>query len=97
MSDETSKEQFEETYQCMAWFDEKMSAGHFAEVDAFLQKMDIEGCFNPSYLMVCCNYIRLAKDRGDLLSAGPEFRARALARMRVLVGDERAENLLKNR
>ena len=94
---ETTKEQFEETYQCMSWLDEKMSAGHFSEVDTFLKEMDVEGCWNPSYLLVCCNYIRHARDRGDPLPAGPEFRTRALARMRFLVGDERAENLLKNR
>ena len=97
MSDEISKEDRVSTFEVVSYLDDTMSAGRFPEVDAFLGRMDVEKISNPSYLLACCNYVFLAKERGDILMNGPAFRARALARLRELVGNERAEKLLKNR
>lgn len=97
MSGESLTEMMAEAEQLMDFLDEKMSAGLFREVDIFLRDMDVYQVDNASYLLVCCNYVRIAKERGDLLVEGQAFRTKAFARMRQLVGDERAENLMRNR
>lgn len=86
-----------ETFEVISYLDETMSAGRFPEVDRFLLEMDIPSIDNPSYLLAVANYVALAKREGDILVNGPAFREKALARMRQLVGDERAEKLFKDR
>lgn len=86
-----------ETFEVISYLDETMSAGRFPEVDKFLAEMDVDKIDNASYLLGVVNYVYLAKRNGDILVNGAAFREKAFARMRQLVGDERAENLFKHR
>lgn len=97
MSDGLSPEDRKEAFDVVKMLDRLLSAGEFAFVDKFLAEMPVETITNPSYLLACVNYVRIAKDNGDILVQGPTFREKAFARMRQLVGDERAENLMRNR
>jgi len=84
-------------YEVISYLDAKMRSGNFTDVDNFLSETKIEQITNPAYLLAICGYIQLAKERGDVLVNGPSFRERAFMRLRALVGNERAENLMKTR
>lgn len=83
-----------EVFEIVEYLDRQLRAKAFSEVDSFLINTDAAAITNAAYLLAILNYIRMAEERQHILVEPSE---RATRRLRQLVGDDRADKLLRNR